>query len=110
MAAALVMLSQPAEPAQVQGYVDPPTRPYQELICSYPGWDCEKAYRVMWCESKGDPRAYSAGNVGLFQINEIHRWRVGGDASRLYDPEINVAVAHAIYSEQGWSPWGCRGA
>lgn len=82
---------------------------YEELICSY-DWDCSKAMRVMFCESRGDPNAYSAGNIGLFQINAIHRGRVGGEERELYDPTTNVRVAWEIYREQGWQPWGCRGA
>ena len=84
-------------------------RPYEDLICSYP-WDCAKAYRVMLCESRGDPTAYNAGNYGLFQLNAIHRARVGGDLSLFYDPETNVRVAYDLWSAQGWAPWGCRGA
>lgn len=84
-------------------------RPYEDLICGY-SWDCAKAYRVMWCESKGDPMAYSAGNHGLYQLNSVHAGRVGGDITAFYDPEINVRVAYSIFTEQGWGPWGCRNA
>lgn len=65
---------------------------------------------VMWCESKGDPRAYNANNYGLMQINSIHQRRVNGDLQSLYDPEVNIRVAFQIWTEQGWAPWGCRGA
>ena len=66
--------------------------------------------QVMRCESRGDPRAYSAGNLGLFQVNAIHRGRVGGNVEALYDPEANVRTAHAIYVDSGrsWRAWGCR--
>ena len=82
---------------------------WTELICSYPDWDCDKAQRVMMCESRGDPLAYSAGNAGLFQISYIHSRRVGGDLASLYDPVVNVRTAHSIWSEQGWGPWSYCG-
>lgn len=84
-------------------------RPYEELICSPTfAWDCQKAYRVMLCESSGDARAYAAGNYGLMQISYVHAARVGGDVTRLYNPEVNLQVAYEIWMEQGWNPWGCR--
>lgn len=103
MVASAYALSMGASVAQASQH------PYRELICSY-DWPCEKAMRVMMCESTGDARAYNQSNYGLFQINAIHRARVGGDLQSLYIPDVNVAIAHAIWSEQGWNPWGCRGA
>jgi hypothetical protein len=26
------------------------------------------------------------------------------------DPRVNALVAHSIFVEQGWQPWGCRRA
>lgn len=83
--------------------------PYRDLICSYFGSECDKAMRVMLCESRGDPMAYSAGNIGLFQINVIHRGMVGGDANLFYDPEENVRIAHELWLSQGWQPWSFCG-
>lgn len=80
---------------------------YEDLVCSY-DWPCDQALKVMHCESKGYARAFSLNNYGLFQINGIHRARVQGNVESLYDPETNVRVAYAIWSEQGWRPWGCR--
>ena len=105
-----------AEPDAMLGFemqdpaplVEPEPLTIPELVCSY-RWSCQEALRVMHCESRGDPLAASAGgDRGLFQINPVHRARVGGNLSRLHDPETNVAVAWAIYSEQGWRPWACR--
>lgn len=62
----------------------------------------------MHCESRGEPLADNSGNRGLFQINVIHYRRVGGQVSLLWDPEVNVRVAHEIWVEQGWRPWGCK--
>lgn len=82
--------------------------PYDDLVCSY-SWPCSQALRVMACESTNNPAAYNAGQYGLFQVNyPYHASRVGGDPNVLFDPEINVAVAHAIWREQGWRPWACK--
>ena len=96
------MLALEVSPARGQGQ-------WTELICSY-DWDCDKAQRVMMCESRGDPLAYSQGNHGLYQLATVQGYRVGGDLASLYDPVVNVRTAHSIWSEQGWQPWGCRGA
>ena len=79
----------------------------KDMICQY-DWDCGQALRVAHCESTMNPRAYNAGNRGLFQINEIHRAKVGGDLDSLYDPEVNIRTAYTIWSAQGWGPWACR--
>ena len=79
----------------------------EALICSF-DWPCAQALRVARCESTLNPRAYSRGNYGLMQINAVHSRRVGGNLEALYDPETNLRVAFQIWSEQGWSPWGCR--
>lgn len=62
-------------------------------------------YRVLLCESSGDPRAYAAGNYGLLQINGIHSHLVGGDPSALYDPETNIRIAHDLWLSRGYRPW-----
>lgn len=80
-----------------------------EMVCSY-SWNCSQALAVMSCESTNNPLAYAAGNYGLFQVNRIHAWRVGGNVEALYDPATNIRVAHDIYRERGWAPWAhCGG-
>ena len=92
------MLALEVSPARGQGQ-------WTELICSY-DWDCDKAQRVMMCESKGEAQAFSSWNFGLYQINRVHQRRVaGGNLELLFDPATNVRVAHEIWSEQGWGPW-----
>ena len=60
-------------------------------------------------ESNGDPAVISPDpSYGLFQIYEVHAPKVGGDVSRLLNPETNVAVAYGLYLDQGWGPWSCR--
>lgn len=78
-----------------------------ELICVY-DWPCGEALAVWYCESRGDWGAYSQGNYGGFQINEVHAARVGGVPGRLFDPATNVAVAYDIWGEAGWGPWACK--
>lgn len=62
-------------------------------------------YRVMLCESSGNPDAYKADNFGLLQINAVHAPLVGGDPSAFYDPEINVRIAHQLWLASGMRPW-----
>lgn len=68
------------------------------LIGQYP-WNRDKAFRVMWCESTGNPNARNPHSTarGLFQI-------LGGPL----DPQANVALAYKMYSQRGWSPWVCQ--
>jgi hypothetical protein len=85
------------------------SQPYEDLLCQYTDWDCGRMYRVMLCESTGNPNAYAAGNVGLLQINVIHSPLVGGDPSALYDPETNIRIGHQLWTERGYQPWGSCG-
>lgn len=79
---------------------------YEDLVCAPQHvWPCGQALSVMECESTNNPRAYKAGNYGLFQINQIHGARVGWDLDLLYDPETNVRIAHDLYRASGWTPW-----
>ena len=84
------------------------------LIASYP-WPQEQALAVARCENRElDPSIISdTGDYGIFQINEVHIGRVGGDLTRLLIAEVNVRVAYEIWSAEGWVPWrssrGCHG-
>lgn len=72
-------------------------------------WDYETAIDVMWNESHCNPVAYNpndlhngcTGSVGLFQTACIH-----GDRDELEEPSTNIAMAHKLYTERGWKPWG----
>ncbi|CAN5775136.1 hypothetical protein BH24ACT3_BH24ACT3_05970 [soil metagenome] len=74
----------------------------------------QQATAVAKCESGLDPEAVSpgGGNVGLFQINSVHRGKVadmGYSWDDLKDPFVNARVARSIYDEaNGWGPWSCR--
>ena len=68
---------------------------WSHLINQYP-WPTQTAYRIMMCESGGDPNAYNArsGATGLFQILDGPR-----------DPAENVALAFRMWQSRGWQPW-----
>lgn len=84
-----------------------PTTDLEALICSY-GWDCATALRVAHCESTMNPGAVGgAGERGLFQLHPVHAARFGERWELMFDPEVNIAAAHQLWSEQGWSPWTC---
>lgn len=80
------------------------------LICaSFTTWRCDEALAVARCESGLDPDAFSNGNYGLFQIAQIHRAKVDGDLSRLFNAAENVRVAHDLWSDtQDWRAWACK--
>ena len=83
----------------------------ERVICAY-SWDCDTALRVAWCESEWREDAVSAyGHRGIYQIAPVHIPRIEAmgytwDDMLLAGP--NVAVAYALWLEQGWSPWICR--
>lgn len=65
--------------------------------------------KVMWRESRCTPDAYSNGNHGLTQINNIHRawieelgWTFPDD---LYDPAKNLRFAYLLWADDGWKHW-----
>jgi soluble lytic murein transglycosylase-like protein len=85
-----------------------PAQQWEPLVARYP-WPVAEALSVLRCESEGDAAAYRDGNYGLFQINAIHAWRVGGDLSALFDPATNVRVAFEVWRDNaGWGPWACE--
>ncbi len=67
------------------------------------GKDAPVAYRIMMCESSGNPLARNGQNFGLFQINYVHVKRFGIKFET--DPNENIRVAYVLYKEQSWSPW-----
>jgi len=85
----------------------PGVEPWRGLVGKYfPASEIENALSIMSAESGGNPDAISpTKDLGLMQINAVHADRVGGDLSRLFDPEVNLRVAYEIWSEQSWHPW-----
>ena len=84
---------------------------WHELALSI-GWPEEQLPtldKVMWRESRCTPDAYSNGNHGLTQINNIHRawieelgWTFPDD---LYDPAKNLRFAYLLWADDGWKHW-----
>ena len=96
--------SAPARAADTVPFVVALNRPAAEVPMAF----AQGAGAVIQCESRWRAGAVnpSSGATGLFQVHPIHRGRVGGDLSLLFDPEINVSVAHSLYVESGgWGPW-----
>lgn len=86
-------------------------RSVEAIIASY-DWPVAEALAIAWCESRLEPRAYnrSSGASGLFQVVPYwHAWRMAPGES-LFDPEVNVRIAHEIYLAWGrsWRAWECR--
>lgn len=77
----------------------------------------DRAIRIMWCESKGDPRAKNPVSTasGLFQhLASMWEERTAaaemGDAD-VFDPVANVAMAAwLVYEFGGWSHWNASSA
>lgn len=80
----------------------------EDRICSF-SWPCDQALRVARCESTMNPRAVSrGGHIGLFQLSPGHSVRIGVSPSDLFDADVNMRAAWALWSEQSWRPWSCR--
>lgn len=92
----------------------------KQAVCKVFKTRCGAAWRVVMCESRGNPRAVGgAGERGIGQIHPIHfhrtvRSHVGAvyvNPRRLFDPAFNARVMW-VMSRGGtdWGPWTCRWA
>lgn len=83
----------------------------EAAICEAFGDQCAKAVAVARCESGLRPWARNGPHVGLFQVNvyihgaRIHR--MGFSVAQMVEAGPNIAVARALWLEQGWRPWTC---
>lgn len=79
------------------------------LNAGWPEDEQRAAARVAGCESGWHPEAVGhAGELGLFQIHEVHLAAGGPEERRLLmDPLVNARVALLIWQQQGWAPWSC---
>jgi len=68
-------------------------------------------------ESGGNAAAYNNGNYGGMQINaashlnKLYDVTGGYDVTRLFEPEVNVAVGYLVWLRSGgrtFLPWSCR--
>ena len=90
-------------------------RPALEALVAdhFPPDQVAAALAVIACESRFDPAATgAAGEVGLFQLQPAY-WRRLAErlfwpGVSLYDAEVNVATAAALWRLSGWRPWSCR--
>ena len=70
-----------------------------------------KALSVARCESGFRPRAYSAGNAGVFQQRVVY-WRdrakrFGFRGWSVYNGRANVIVSIRMAHATGWGDWSC---
>lgn len=68
------------------------------------------AVQIAQCESGLQSGAVSpgGGNVGLFQINIVHKpWveSMGYSWNDMTNPFINAKIARMLYDQAGWQPW-----
>lgn len=106
---ALVLLY---EPGSTQATTTPVYEYSVEEVIGQYDWDSNIAYRIMMCESGGNPTIVNNNpltgdySVGLFQIN------LYGDNALKRPPEDwlknssnNIKYAYELYSNGGWSHW-----
>ena len=103
-----------AAPAQPRRALVPrDVEAWRPLVTAYfgPG-EVERALRVIYCESSGDPNAKNptSSASGLFQhLGRFWAERsveAGWAGADIFDPEANVAVAAwLVYEGGGWSHW-----
>lgn len=81
-------------------------RCWDYLIAQHP-WSASTAFRIMMCESHGNPYAANAsGARGLMQILSKDKY---GNYTGSFDPQTNMDQAWAKYqAAHGWSPWVCQ--
>jgi len=79
------------------------------LICSYP-WNCPTAIRVFTCESglRADAISWNGTSYGIAQVWQGHAYRWPNFWQDWSNPEVNIAWAFELWSEQGWGAWDCR--
>lgn len=88
------------------------TDEYYDLINQY-DWDTNLMYRIMQCESKGDPNAHNFSHKtkddswGLLQINRYGKLDYRPGPEWLVVPENNIDYAYEIFLKEGYEAWGC---
>ena len=99
-------LRDPAGPGDAGPAAGPPVCPAE--VFAY-DWPADEACSVSWCESRWQPDAISPDgqNLGIFQVNVVHRALVGGQEQRLLDAATNVRVAYELWRDYGWGIWAC---
>lgn len=80
--------------------------PPAAVRCVFPARAQAKALRVMWCESKNNPRAKNGQYRGLFQMGS--RERATYAYTGYSTPLQQVQAAHNLWTWRGWQPWSCQ--
>jgi len=96
---------QPPPPHKAHRGIGTGVEQWRSLVLAYFGPErVDTALCIMSYESGGNPNAQNprSSAAGLFQIVEFWWDKYGGDR---YDPVTNVALAHVIYDQQGWTAW-----
>lgn len=71
------------------------------------GQDPSALYRVMSCESKGDPNADNGVNKGLFQFDPGTWANTPWGSQSIYDGHAQVEAAAWMWSQGRKGEWGC---
>jgi len=71
------------------------------------GQDPSALYRVMSCESKGDPYADNGVNKGLFQFDPGTWANTPWGSQSIYDGHAQVEAAAWMWSQGRKGEWGC---
>jgi len=86
-------------------------RSLSDMVSEY-GWNDKIAYKVMICESGGNPNAHNFSHItkddswGLFQINLYGNLaKTRPSAEYLKNPINNIEYAYKIYLSEGWGAW-----
>jgi hypothetical protein len=81
---------------------------YYHLLCQYEGWDCDKMFNIMFCESSLNPVARgdlktAYHSYGLLQIRNLPCRNYTEE--ELFDPARNIEIAYEIFLSQGYGAW-----
>jgi soluble lytic murein transglycosylase-like protein len=71
------------------------------------GQDATELYRVMQCESKGDPNADNGVNKGLFQFHPGTFAGTPYGSASIYDGPSQIFAAAWMWSQGRQGEWGC---
>lgn len=87
------------------------TSDYYRIIKQY-DWDADLMYKIMYCESSGNPNAHNLNHrtrdnsVGLFQINLYGNLANTRPSKEwLIIPENNISYAYKVWKSQGYNAW-----
>lgn len=78
----------------------------EEAAAAY-GQDAAEMYRVMQCESKGDPYADNGVNKGLFQFHPGTFANTPYGSASIYDGRSQIFATAWMWSQGRQGEWGC---